>query len=109
MGGRFLAYRREGRLTRGAHPRHAVGPSRRGTSRALRAADWHAGEREDERQLAGIAGPLVFGIVSHLTGGSRLSILSLIVFFVCGGVLLCRVDVREGQRVASGAASGGRE
>jgi UMF1 family MFS transporter len=51
-------------------------------------------------KFAGIAGPLLFGVVSQLAGGSRLSILSLIVFFVVGGLLLTRVDEQEGIRVA---------
>jgi UMF1 family MFS transporter len=38
-----------------------------------------------------------------LTGSSRNAILSVILFFVCGAVLLALVDVREGQR--SGAAA----
>jgi UMF1 family MFS transporter len=51
-------------------------------------------------KFAGIAGPLLFGMVSQMTGGSRLSIISLIVFFIVGGVLLTRVDEQEGIRVA---------
>jgi UMF1 family MFS transporter len=52
-------------------------------------------------KFAGIAGPLVFGLVSQLAGGSRLSILSLIVFFVAGALLLARVDVAAGRREAA--------
>jgi UMF1 family MFS transporter len=51
-------------------------------------------------KFAGIAGPLLFGIVSQIAGQSRLSIVSLIVFFTVGGLLLTRVDVEEGIRVA---------
>ena len=51
-------------------------------------------------KIAGVLGPLLFGVVSQITGGSRLSILSLIIFFLVGGLLLIRVDVREGIRVA---------
>jgi len=51
-------------------------------------------------RFAGIAGPLLFGVVSQIAGGSRLSILSLIVFFVVGGLILTRVDTAEGIRVA---------
>jgi UMF1 family MFS transporter len=51
-------------------------------------------------KFAGIAGPLLFGIVSQVAGQSRLSIVSLIVFFTVGGLLLTRVDVEEGIRVA---------
>ena len=35
-----------------------------------------------------------------VTGSSRLAILSVIVFFAIGAVLLSKVDVAEGQRVA---------
>jgi len=51
-------------------------------------------------KFAGIAGPLLFGAVAQLAGGSRLSILSLLVFFVGGIALLSRVDVEEGRAVA---------
>jgi MFS-type transporter involved in bile tolerance (Atg22 family) len=51
-------------------------------------------------KFAGILGPFVFGVVGLLAGSSRLSILSLIVFFVIGGVVLLRVDEDEGKRVA---------
>jgi UMF1 family MFS transporter len=51
-------------------------------------------------KFAGILGPMVFGIVSQLVGHSRFSIVSIVVFFVAGAVLLTRVDVEEGVRVA---------
>ncbi len=51
-------------------------------------------------KIAGTVGPLVFGIVSKIMGGSRLSIVSLIIFFIAGGFLLTKVDEKEGIRVA---------
>lgn len=51
-------------------------------------------------KIAGVLGPLLFGVVSQIAGESRLSILSLIIFFLVGGLLLTRVDVEEGIRVA---------
>ena len=51
-------------------------------------------------KFAGIAGPLLFGVVAQVAGGSRLSIVSLIVFFIVGGLLLTRVDEQEGIRAA---------
>ena len=51
-------------------------------------------------KFAGIAGPLLFGVVSQVMGESRLSIVSLIIFFLVGAFLLMRVDVQEGVRVA---------
>ncbi len=47
-------------------------------------------------KFAGIFGPLVFAIVSQIAGSSRLSIISLIVFFIVGGFLLSRVDEKKG-------------
>ncbi|MCH7950407.1 MAG: MFS transporter [Candidatus Dadabacteria bacterium] len=47
-------------------------------------------------KFAGIIGPLVFAIVSQIAGSSRLSILSLIVFFILGAFLLSRVDEKKG-------------
>ena len=54
-------------------------------------------------KFAGIFGPLVFGLVSQLFGNSRLGIISLIVFFITGGLMLTRVDEQEGIRVAQEA------
>jgi UMF1 family MFS transporter len=42
-------------------------------------------------KFAGIAGPAVFALVGQFTGSSRLGILSLLFFFVTGGVLLLMV------------------
>jgi MFS transporter, UMF1 family len=51
-------------------------------------------------KFAGIFGPAIFGLVNLVSGSSRNSILSIIAFFVAGGVLLAQVDVAEGQRLA---------
>lgn len=51
-------------------------------------------------KFAGVIGPAVFALVGQITGTSRLSILSLIVFFVVGALILTRVDEAEGIRVA---------
>lgn len=45
-------------------------------------------------------GPLVFGLVNQLTGSYRAAIISLVIFFVAGFVLLARVPVREAAREA---------
>jgi UMF1 family MFS transporter len=50
-------------------------------------------------KVAGILGPLLFGVVSQLTGASRLSSVSLIIFFLVGGLILTQVNVEEGKRV----------
>jgi MFS-type transporter involved in bile tolerance (Atg22 family) len=51
-------------------------------------------------KFAGLLGPLMFAVVGQLFGSSRLSIISLIVFFVVGGLVLARVNEDEGVRVA---------
>ena len=51
-------------------------------------------------KFAGIVGPAIFALVSQLTGSSRLGIISLVVFFIVGGLLLTMVNEKEGIRVA---------
>lgn len=51
-------------------------------------------------RFAGIVGPLVFAVVAQLAGSSRLSIFSLIVFFIAGALMLRRVDVERGIRAS---------
>jgi UMF1 family MFS transporter len=49
-------------------------------------------------------GPLLFGLALQLTGSYRLAIVSIVVFFIAGMVLLSRVDVREAAREAGNEA-----
>jgi UMF1 family MFS transporter len=51
-------------------------------------------------KFGNIMGPFVFALVSQLAGGSRLSVLTLVLFFLSGMFLLTRVDVDEGRRAA---------
>ena len=51
-------------------------------------------------KFAGILGPFVFSAVIAAQGSSRGAILSIMAFFLVGGVLLFFVDVEQGQRVA---------
>ncbi|MBN2551583.1 MAG: MFS transporter, partial [Spirochaetales bacterium] len=51
-------------------------------------------------KVATIFGPLVFAGAGALFGSSRPGVLSLIVFFIAGMILLLRVDVEAGRRVA---------
>ena len=52
-------------------------------------------------RLAAIIGPLTYGIVTWVTGGNhRLAILVTSLFFVVGLLVLSRIDVRRGERVA---------
>jgi len=78
-----------------------------GLSRSLYASMIPAGRSTEffgfysvSSKFAGIAGPLVFALVGQSTGSSRWGILSLIVFFVVGAILLARVDIGAGRRLA---------
>jgi UMF1 family MFS transporter len=51
-------------------------------------------------KFGAIAGPAFFGVTSAFTGSSRSAILSVVVFFVIGAILMSLVDVRAGQRAA---------
>jgi UMF1 family MFS transporter len=51
-------------------------------------------------KFAGIFGPAIFGLMLALTGSSRSAILSIVVFFIVGAILLTLVNVDEGRRVA---------
>ncbi len=49
-------------------------------------------------RFGSLVGPFLFAVVSQLAGGSRLGILSLMVFFVGGMAILSRVDERVGRQ-----------
>lgn len=51
-------------------------------------------------KFASILGPFIFGIVSRIMNESRLSIASLIIFFIGGLFLLTRVNMERGIEVA---------
>lgn len=51
-------------------------------------------------KFASILGPALFGLVSTIMGHSRLSIVSLIIFFAIGIFILTKVDVEKGIAVA---------
>ena len=51
-------------------------------------------------KFSAILGPVLFAVIGRMFGQSRYSIISLIVFFVVGMILLTRVDEQEGMRVA---------
>ncbi len=52
-------------------------------------------------KFAGIFGPAIFALTIAVTGSSRNAILSVILFFVAGAILLWGVDVEEGRAVAA--------
>ncbi len=49
-------------------------------------------------------GPLAFGLVFQLTNSYRLGIVSLVVFFVVGGILLALVPMRRAITTARNTA-----
>ena len=51
-------------------------------------------------KFASIFGPLLFSYSSRTTGKSELAIMSIAIFFVAGMLVLSRVNVDEGRRVA---------
>lgn len=59
-------------------------------------------------KFAGIFGPLLFDLTIAATGTSRNAILSVIVFFIAGAMLLHFVDVDKGQQEARAAEVGTR-
>ena len=52
-------------------------------------------------KFAAVFGPFIFAFVGQLTGSSRFGIISLIVFFIAGIVLLNLVDVEQGMEEAN--------
>ena len=48
-------------------------------------------------KFAGVAGPALFALSVTLFGSSRMAVLSVILFFVAGGLILTRVNVAEGE------------
>jgi len=47
-------------------------------------------------KFAAIIGPLLLGGVTLITGSNRLGILSIIILFIAGGILLSKVREEEG-------------
>jgi UMF1 family MFS transporter len=52
-------------------------------------------------KFAGIFGPLLFSVAIYATGSTRTAILTTLVFFIAGGLLLLKVDVARGEREAA--------
>lgn len=53
------------------------------------------------QKFSGILGPLVFGLIAQLTGSSRLSIITLVAFFLGGMFILSKVDIAQGFQTAT--------
>jgi UMF1 family MFS transporter len=56
-------------------------------------------------KLAGVAGPILFGVVTQLTHGGRLATLTLLPLFIGGAWLLSTVDLERGRRAAQGGTA----
>jgi UMF1 family MFS transporter len=56
-------------------------------------------------KFAGIAGPGMFAASVSIFGSSRAAVLSVIFFFMCGGLVLTRVNVAEGEAHAREATA----
>ena len=54
-------------------------------------------------KFAGIFGPALFAISTDAFGSSRMAVLSVILFFILGGIVLTRVDVARGEAEAAAA------
>jgi MFS transporter, UMF1 family len=57
-------------------------------------------------KFAGILGPLLYGLVGQRTHDPRASILSIVLFFILGAILLTRVDVATGEALARAEEDG---
>ncbi len=62
-------------------------------------AEYFSAYEMSDRGLSWL-GPLVFGLAYQLTGSYRDAIISLVIFFVAGSVLLARVPVRQAVAAA---------
>ena len=51
-------------------------------------------------KLAGVVGPILFGLVTQMTGGGKLATLTLLPLFLGGAWLLSTVDLERGRRAA---------
>ncbi|MCK4655282.1 MAG: MFS transporter [Candidatus Cloacimonetes bacterium] len=51
-------------------------------------------------RLASIMGPLIYGEISRITGNQRWAILSIVLFFIVGAVLLQTVNETKGKKIA---------
>jgi UMF1 family MFS transporter len=55
-------------------------------------------------KLAGVVGPILFGVVTQLSHGGRLATLTLLPLFLGGAWMLTRVDLARGARAATGTS-----
>ncbi len=51
-------------------------------------------------KFAAVIGPPLMGYIGLVTGNPRLGILSILILFIAGAILLSKVDIEEGERMA---------
>ncbi len=51
-------------------------------------------------KFASVIGPLLMGWITVVTGSVRFGILSILILFIAGGLLLRKVDFEEGEKIA---------
>ena len=51
-------------------------------------------------KFAAVVGPILVGWITVISGNPRAGILSIVVLFIFGGLLLSRVDFKRGERIA---------
>ena len=51
-------------------------------------------------KFAAVLGPLLMAMVTIWTGETRTSILSILILFIVGGIILSRVNIEEGEKMA---------
>ncbi len=51
-------------------------------------------------KFATVIGPLLMGSITILTGSTRIGILSILILFISGGIMLWRVDIVKGEEYA---------
>ena len=51
-------------------------------------------------KFASVVGPLLMGWITVLTGSVRFGILSILILFITGGILLKGVNFKDGEKIA---------
>tara|TARA_B110000196_G_scaffold302393_1_gene297355 strand:- start:1857 stop:2642 length:786 start_codon:yes stop_codon:yes gene_type:complete len=52
-------------------------------------------------KFSAVIGPILLGAVSLMTGNVRIGLMSIVVLFIGGGIVLYKVDFDEGERIAN--------
>ena len=52
-------------------------------------------------KFAAVIGPLLMGYITLQTGNIRYGILSILILFILGAILLSKVDFKEGEKIAA--------